>query len=76
MVVVVESLLPKPTSGVATDKSKASIGNDMIMLIANPSGKERTIKEYNVSAREAGFSTLKIVYSVSTFWVMEFYKNI
>lgn len=78
-VVVVEAIIPDtenhPSDTTANDVSKAAIGGDMIMLIANPGGKERTIKEYNTLAKEAGFTSLKIVCRVSMFSIMEFYKN-
>lgn len=75
-VVVVEAVMPEPKSGGSTDQvSKTAIGSDMIMLIANPGGKERTMKEFNVLAKEAGFSSPEIVCRVSSLWIMEFYKN-
>ncbi|CAI9300806.1 unnamed protein product [Lactuca saligna] len=73
-VVVVEAIIPDDDT-TKNDVSKAAIGSDMIMLIANPGGKERTIKEYNALAKEAGFTSLKIVSRVSMFSIMEFYKN-
>ncbi|XP_076928374.1 caffeic acid 3-O-methyltransferase-like isoform X1 [Bidens hawaiensis] len=77
-VVVVEAVIPDPESDIScSDEAfKTVIGGDMIMLIANPGGKERTAKEFNVLAKEAGFTSMEIVCRVSTFWVMEFYKNI
>ncbi|KAI3806147.1 hypothetical protein L1987_22040 [Smallanthus sonchifolius] len=77
-VVVVESILPNDESDVSCndEASKTAIGGDMIMLIANPGGKERSAKEYNVLAKEAGFTSMEIVFGVSTFWIMEFFKNI
>ncbi|KAL4558579.1 hypothetical protein LXL04_036780 [Taraxacum kok-saghyz] len=79
-VVVVEAVIPdlenQPSDATNNDVSKAAIGSDMIMLIANPGGKERTIKEYNTLAKEAGFTSLKIVCSVSMFTIMEFYKSV
>ncbi|XP_076960897.1 caffeic acid 3-O-methyltransferase-like [Bidens hawaiensis] len=76
--VVVESIIPDPESDISysDEAAKTIIGCDMIMLIANPGGKERTAKEFNVLAIEAGFTSMEIVCQVSTFWVMEFYKNI
>ncbi|KAI3806146.1 hypothetical protein L1987_22039 [Smallanthus sonchifolius] len=77
-VVVVEVILPDHESDISCsdEVSKNAIGSDMIMLIANPGGKERTAKEYNVLAKEAGFTSMGIVCGVSTFWIMEFYKNV
>ncbi|XP_021987227.1 caffeic acid 3-O-methyltransferase [Helianthus annuus] len=76
-VVVVEAIIPdqESDSSCSDEVSKTVIGGDMIMLIANPGGKERTAKEYNVLAKEAGFTSMEIVCRVSMFWIMEFYKN-
>nr|KAJ0185979.1 hypothetical protein LSAT_V11C900460300 [Lactuca sativa] len=79
-VVAVETIIPdlenQPRDHATNiDVSKTVISSDMIMMIANPGGKERTLKEYNSLAKKAGFTSLKIVCRVSTFWIMEFYKN-
>ncbi|CAH1447198.1 unnamed protein product [Lactuca virosa] len=75
-VVAVEAIIPdlenQPsdhTTNIDIDVSKAVISSDMIMMIANPGGKERTLKEYNTLAKKAGFASLKIVCRVSTFCV-------
>ncbi|KAI3760246.1 hypothetical protein L1987_50639 [Smallanthus sonchifolius] len=77
-VVVVEAIIPDPESDISCsdEVSKIVIGGDMIMLIANPGGKERTAQEYNILVKEAGFTSMEIVCRVSTFWIMEFYKNV
>ncbi|MFS7975687.1 putative O-methyltransferase domain, S-adenosyl-L-methionine-dependent methyltransferase [Helianthus anomalus] len=77
-VVVVEAIIPDPESNISYngEVSKTATGNDMIMLMANPGGKERTAKEYNVMAIETGFTSMEIVFRVSTFWIMEFYKGV
>ncbi|KAI3678716.1 hypothetical protein L6452_38019 [Arctium lappa] len=79
-VVVVEVIMPDPERQLIspTDfaSSQAAAGSDMIMLIANPGGRERTKKEFDALAKEAGFASSKIVCGVSTFSIMEFYKNI
>ncbi|KAJ0578139.1 putative caffeate O-methyltransferase [Helianthus annuus] len=77
-VVVVEAIIPDPESdtGYSDEVSKIALGSDMIILMANPGGKERTAKEYNVMAIEAGFTSMEIVCRVSTFWIMEFYKSV
>ncbi|KAI3806149.1 hypothetical protein L1987_22042 [Smallanthus sonchifolius] len=76
-VVVVEAIIPDPESNISCsdEVSKTVIGGDMIMLIANPGGKERTTQEYNILVKEAGFTSMEIVCRVATFWIMEFYKN-
>ena len=69
--------MPDPEHISAIDEvSKTAFYGDLIMLIANPGGKERTVKEYNALAKEARFSSLDIVCRVSTFCIMEFYKHV
>ncbi|MFS7975693.1 putative caffeate O-methyltransferase [Helianthus anomalus] len=72
-VVLVEAIIPdqESDSSCSDEVGKTVIGGDMIMLIANSSGKERTAKEYNVLAKEAGFTSMEIVCRVSLFWIME-----
>ncbi|KAJ9564875.1 hypothetical protein OSB04_000841 [Centaurea solstitialis] len=78
-VVVVEVIMPnpehQPISAADYASSQAAVGSDMIMLIANPGGKERTEKEFDTMAKEAGFTSTKIVCGVSSFSIMEFYKS-
>ncbi|KAK1412655.1 hypothetical protein QVD17_34078 [Tagetes erecta] len=76
-VVVVDAIIPDPESDISSidEVSKTAFGSDIIMLIANPGGKERTAKEFDVLAKEAGFTSMEIVCGVSTFWIIEFYKN-
>ncbi|URE24204.1 caffeic acid [Musa troglodytarum] len=47
---------------------------DLIMLAHNPGGKERTDKEFEGLAKEAGFSGFKASYIFANTWVMEFTK--
>ncbi|KAK9069358.1 hypothetical protein SSX86_011261 [Deinandra increscens subsp. villosa] len=77
-VVVAEQIIPDPESAISysDELSKSALGSDLLMLIANPGGKERTLKEFNVLAKEAGFTSAKIICRVSPFWIMEFYKDI
>ncbi|KAJ9565045.1 hypothetical protein OSB04_001011 [Centaurea solstitialis] len=79
-VVVVEGVIPdpeyQPTNAADYASAKAAVSGDMIMLIANPGGKERTGKEFDALAKEGGFTSTKIVCEGSTFSIMEFYKNV
>ncbi|XP_011084576.1 caffeic acid 3-O-methyltransferase-like isoform X1 [Sesamum indicum] len=54
----------------------ASIGFtvDLIMLIYNPGGKERTEKEFQALAKEAGFRQFRKVCCAFSIWIMELYK--
>ncbi|KAK4718701.1 hypothetical protein R3W88_017039 [Solanum pinnatisectum] len=71
-VIVVEAILP-----VKPDPRHTSVvisQTDMIMLAQTPGGKERSQKEFQFLATEAGFSGINFICCVSNFWVMEFYK--
>ncbi|KAK9069357.1 hypothetical protein SSX86_011260 [Deinandra increscens subsp. villosa] len=76
-VVVAEQIILDPESAISyrDELSKSALGSDLLMLIANPGGKERTLKEFNVLAKEAGFTSVNIICRVSPFWIMEFYKD-
>nr|XP_043635433.1 caffeic acid 3-O-methyltransferase-like [Erigeron canadensis] len=76
-VVVVEVVIPDPESDTSypIEAFETVFAHDMLMLLA-PGGKERTMKEYNTLAKEAGFTSFQTVCRTSTFWIMEFYKNI
>ncbi|KAI3678715.1 hypothetical protein L6452_38018 [Arctium lappa] len=77
-VVVVEAIMPDPEhQPSATDfaSSQDVFALDIFMLIETSSGKERTEKEYNALAKEAGFTSFKIVCGASMYSIMEFYKD-
>ncbi|KVH94225.1 O-methyltransferase, family 2 [Cynara cardunculus var. scolymus] len=77
--VVVEVIMPnpehQPISAIDFASSQAAVNNDMIMLIASPTGRERTEKEFTALAKEAGFTCFEIVCGVSMYSIMEFYKD-
>ncbi|PWA85989.1 O-methyltransferase COMT-type, S-adenosyl-L-methionine-dependent methyltransferase [Artemisia annua] len=69
-------IMPDPEHISATDEvSKTAVGSTLIMLIANPGGKEHTVKEYDALKRlgsssrtftyEIGHLAKKVVYSDS-----------
>ncbi|KAH7513628.1 hypothetical protein FEM48_Zijuj11G0001100 [Ziziphus jujuba var. spinosa] len=62
----------------ASDTSVASrslFQFDMIMMNMNPTGKERTKREFENLAKEAGFSSIRVACSAYGFSVMEIFKN-
>ncbi|KAK9093713.1 hypothetical protein Scep_025182 [Stephania cephalantha] len=72
--IVVEAILPE-----AAEKDVAARGLcqiDIIMMTQNQGGKERTDKEFEALAIEAGFGGIRKVCCVCNYWVMEFYKDI
>lgn len=46
---------------------------DLVAMVTFP-GKERTKKEFESLATEAGFSRIEATFSYSAYWVLEFYK--
>ncbi|XP_031124994.1 caffeic acid 3-O-methyltransferase-like [Ipomoea triloba] len=71
-VVLVESILPEhPEKDV---EYGSAFYADVLMMTMNPGGKERTHREFEALAKEAGFSALKAVCAVNAEWVIELYK--
>ncbi|EXC13659.1 Caffeic acid 3-O-methyltransferase [Morus notabilis] len=71
-VIVVEATLPvRPEINFAV---KSVLASDMGMLLSHPGGKERSQQEFLALATGAGFSGIKFVCCVCTYWVMELYK--
>ena len=48
---------------------------DLFMMNMNPSGKERTKREFESLAKSAGFSHLRVPCHAYNFSVIEFYKS-
>ncbi|KAK1273923.1 Caffeic acid 3-O-methyltransferase [Acorus gramineus] len=71
-VIVVELILPEaPETNTA---AQSVIHVDLVMLAHNPGGKERTEREYEALAKEAGFTGFKKACCAFNTWVMEFTK--
>ncbi|KAK3429593.1 hypothetical protein EUGRSUZ_E01092 [Eucalyptus grandis] len=47
----------------------------VFMRSMNPMGKERTEKEFETLAKEAGFCSIRVAYSAHNFSLVELYKN-
>ncbi|KAJ6843665.1 caffeic acid 3-O-methyltransferase-like [Iris pallida] len=71
-VIIMECLLPAHPE--STTAAQSVIHVDLIMLAHNPGGKERTEKEFESLAKEAGFSGIKRLCCYTNSWVLEFYK--
>ncbi|MED6198134.1 hypothetical protein PIB30_063053 [Stylosanthes scabra] len=72
-VIVVDKVLPALPE--QSDVAKMAFRFDVFMMIQTSKGKERTQQDFIDLAKASGFSTIRFVCSVSTFWVMEFYKQ-
>ncbi|KAJ6797315.1 tricetin 3',4',5'-O-trimethyltransferase-like [Iris pallida] len=71
-VIIMEGLLPAyPES---TTAAQGVINIDVLMLAITTGGKERSEKEFESLAKEAGFSGIKAFCSYGSSWVLEFYK--
>lgn len=71
-VIIGESILPDdPNSG---PTALYPIQADVIMLTITPGGKERTEKEFQTLAKQAGFKQLIQVCCAYNIWIMELHK--
>ncbi|KAK1273928.1 hypothetical protein QJS04_geneDACA010874 [Acorus gramineus] len=71
-VTVVELILPEAPE--INTAAQSVIHVDLIMLAHNPGGKERTERECEALAKEAGFTGFKKACCAFNTWVMEFTK--
>ncbi|XVF42582.1 hypothetical protein PTKIN_Ptkin01aG0375500 [Pterospermum kingtungense] len=73
-VILLESIVPEvPIADLATT---TTLNFDLGLLHLLPGAKERTMKEFETLAKEAGFTSLKPVCRAYNYWVMELHKNI
>ncbi|KAK4720197.1 hypothetical protein R3W88_018535 [Solanum pinnatisectum] len=71
-VVVIEQIQPEyPETNLL---SKHSFSFDISMMIIFHGGKERTKQQFEDLAKQAGFTSLKVVARAYYSWIMEFYK--
>ncbi|CAF2225903.1 unnamed protein product [Brassica napus] len=73
-VIVIDMVIPDFPGGTLLDRSLFQF--EMFMMSMNPSGKERTKKEFEVLARLAGFSSVQVPFTSLCFSVVEFYKSL
>jgi caffeic acid 3-O-methyltransferase len=72
-VIVIEMILPEvPTTEI---ESRNAFTGDILMHCLTAGGKERTQKMFENLAKQAGFSSTKIVSRFHQYGVIEFYKN-
>ncbi|XP_030536595.1 flavone 3'-O-methyltransferase 1-like [Rhodamnia argentea] len=72
-VVLIDQVSPEyPGTNLLT---RSTFTSDMVMLGMTPGGKDRTMKEFEVLARAAGFSSLKVACRVFNMWVLEIFKT-
>jgi len=71
-VIVVDLIIPDLPDN--TVSARSGFQADILMMVSNPGGKERTQNEFMELALSSGFSGIRFVCSVSGFWIMEFFK--
>ncbi|ESW07324.1 hypothetical protein PHAVU_010G120200 [Phaseolus vulgaris] len=71
-VIVVDLIIPDLPEN--TVSARSGFQADILMMVSNPGGKERTQNEFMELALSSGFSGIRFVCSVSGFWIMEFFK--
>ncbi|EFJ35743.1 caffeic acid O-methyltransferase [Selaginella moellendorffii] len=71
-VIVVDSVLPSVLDTGAGARVALSI--DLLMLVYNPGGKERTFEDFEKLAKASGFSSVKVPVTVDFISVVEFHK--
>jgi len=73
-IIVIEMIVPREVS--ETDlATKNSLSADLTMMSLTSGGKERTKKEFEDLAKEAGFKLPKIIYGAYSYWIIELYPN-
>ncbi|CAE5959093.1 unnamed protein product [Arabidopsis arenosa] len=72
-VIVVDMVIPEFPGDTLLDRSLFQF--ELFMMNMNPSGKERTKKEFEILARLAGFSNVQVPFTSLCFSVVEFHKN-
>lgn len=70
--IIVERILPETPDEDIT--SKLIFNVDLVMLAYIPNARERTEKEFQALAKQAGFKEFRKVCSVYTLGIMEFFK--
>jgi caffeic acid 3-O-methyltransferase / acetylserotonin O-methyltransferase len=71
-VIIVERILP--INPKATPESQGVFDVDLVMLLQTPGGKERTQKEFEAMATEAGFTSLMATHVFANTWAIELKK--
>ncbi|KAJ6797314.1 tricetin 3',4',5'-O-trimethyltransferase-like [Iris pallida] len=71
-VIIMECLLPAHPE--STTAAQGVIHVDLLMFAITAGGKERSEKEFESLAKQAGFSGIKAFCSYGSSWVLEFYK--
>ncbi|XP_073127881.1 caffeic acid 3-O-methyltransferase-like [Henckelia pumila] len=80
-VIIAECILSETLNNSSSSSSSSGSGHDAVgaladvmMLAYSPSGKERTLRQYEALSNEAGFTKLFKICSAYGIWVMELHK--
>ncbi|KAL0016165.1 hypothetical protein SO802_003234 [Lithocarpus litseifolius] len=72
-VILVDMMIPEAPATTGADKSLFQLY--LFLMNTNPDGKERTEREFESLAKEAGFSSIQVACCAYNFSVVELYKN-
>ena len=72
-VIIVDMVVPEAPATTGEDKSLFQLC--LFLMNSNPEGKEKTQREFECLAKEAGFSGIQVACCAHNFSVVEFYKN-
>uniref|UniRef100_A0A1J3FMM1 Caffeic acid 3-O-methyltransferase 3 n=1 Tax=Noccaea caerulescens TaxID=107243 RepID=A0A1J3FMM1_NOCCA len=72
-VIVIDMVMPDLPEDTLLDRSLLQF--ELFMMNMNPSGKERTKREFEILTRLAGFSSVQVTFTSLCFSVVEFHKN-
>ncbi|KAJ6851428.1 caffeic acid 3-O-methyltransferase-like isoform X2 [Iris pallida] len=72
-VIVMDCIVPEVPE--ASTETKVTLYGDLCMMAYLDGGKERTLKEFEFLAREAGFKMLRVACCAYGIWVMELLKQ-
>lgn len=73
-VIIVDMVVPDdPDTSIAV-RSKYQF--DLFMMNMNPGGKERTEQEFTILAKEAGFSSIRVMCCAYNYSLVEIYKSV
>ena len=72
-VILVDMVIPEAPATTGADKSLFQLY--LFLMNTNPDGKERTEREFESLAKEAGFSSIQVACYAYNFSVVELYKN-
>ncbi|KAK1353200.1 hypothetical protein POM88_052335 [Heracleum sosnowskyi] len=69
-------VVPEYTNTGSSLKLSNVMDIDMVMIVINPGGKDRSLKEFEALAKESGFAAFELICSAAVYSVLEFQKKV